>query len=219
MSKIKDLELKKLLKELEYIESDFEYKNEVISEADTEFINSINSFLNEHPELKKIYDEKVTKKINDIVENSNKEIEKSENSESQEEQSPESELNSDIDELPEVQVESESKKISQIKKLYREIVKLTHPDLIKNESRNDLYIKATKYYDEGHKIGIYAICDVLNIPFQIEEEDYDLIKNRIVKYKEKIVFLESTFTWKWFYTENPDEKKQILLTYIKIKIK
>ena len=44
MSKIKLLQLKKLLKELEYIESDFEYRSELISEADNEFIKSINNF-------------------------------------------------------------------------------------------------------------------------------------------------------------------------------
>ena len=45
-----------VLKELDYIESDFEYRSEVISEADSEFIKSINEFLATHPELKEIYD-------------------------------------------------------------------------------------------------------------------------------------------------------------------
>ena len=49
MNKLKILEVKKLLKELDYIESDFEYRSEVISEADSEFIQSVNDFLVSHP--------------------------------------------------------------------------------------------------------------------------------------------------------------------------
>ena len=67
MNKVKLLEVKKLLKELEFIESDFEYRNEIISEADAKFISSINQFLQNHPDLKEIYDNKVTEKINQSI--------------------------------------------------------------------------------------------------------------------------------------------------------
>ena len=63
MNKVKSLEFRKLLKELDYVESDFEYRNEIISEADAQFISSINQFLQNHPELKELYDSKVTEKI------------------------------------------------------------------------------------------------------------------------------------------------------------
>ena len=68
MNKLKTLEIKKLLKELEFTESDFEYRNLAVSEADSLFINSINDFLGQHPELKKIYDDKITEKINKTIE-------------------------------------------------------------------------------------------------------------------------------------------------------
>ena len=42
MSKLKRLEVKKLLKELDFIESDFNYKNEIVFESDSEFIKSVN---------------------------------------------------------------------------------------------------------------------------------------------------------------------------------
>ena len=69
MSKIKLLQLKKLLKELEYIESDFEYRNELIGEADSEFIKSINNFLDKHPDIKDIYDKKISDGINKSIGN------------------------------------------------------------------------------------------------------------------------------------------------------
>ena len=67
MNKLKSLEIKRLLKELDFIESDYEYRNLVVHEADTQFINSITEFLSQHPELKKIYDDKVTEKINKSI--------------------------------------------------------------------------------------------------------------------------------------------------------
>jgi len=59
MSKLKQLESKKLIKELEFIESDYNYKNELVSEADSEFIKSLNLFLERHPQLKEIFDRKI----------------------------------------------------------------------------------------------------------------------------------------------------------------
>ena len=67
MSKLKRLETKKLLRELEYIESDYDYKNEVISEADGDFLNSVNAFLTSHPELKEMFDKKINDKIDQMI--------------------------------------------------------------------------------------------------------------------------------------------------------
>jgi hypothetical protein len=44
MDKIKLLEIKKLFKELDYIESDYEYRNEIINEADSDFIKKLMIF-------------------------------------------------------------------------------------------------------------------------------------------------------------------------------
>ena len=63
MNKIKQLEIKKLLKELDYIESDFVYKNELVQEADNSFIRSVNELLLKHPDLKEIFDKKINSKI------------------------------------------------------------------------------------------------------------------------------------------------------------
>ena len=80
-------------------------------------------------------------------------------------------------------------------------------------------MKATKYYDEINKIGIYAVCNELSIVYEIETEDISLIYDEIQKYQQKINFIESTYTWKWFNCENDEQKDQILLNYIKLKIK
>ena len=58
MHNIKKLEIKKLFKELDFLESDYEYRNEVINAVDGDFIEEVNLMLERNPELKTIYDEK-----------------------------------------------------------------------------------------------------------------------------------------------------------------
>lgn len=216
MNKVKSLEFKKLFKELEFIESDFEYRNEIISEADAQFINSINQFLENHPELKEIYDNKVTEKINQSIKKTEESEQKNDESTSDDSEISQAES----EDVEEVEEENKDKKsISEIKKLYREIVKLTHPDKVKNKKLNEIYLKATNYYDDDNKIGIYAICNELSIEYEISTEDIQLIYEQIKKFQQKISFLESTYTWKWYNCEDGEQKNQILLNYIKLKIK
>ena len=73
MNKFKQLEQKKIIKELEYIETDFEFKNEIISEVDSEFINNVNEFLKGRPDLKELFDKKMGKKFDDVMDNGNNE--------------------------------------------------------------------------------------------------------------------------------------------------
>jgi len=213
VNKLKSLEIKKLLKELEFTESDFEYRNLAVSEADSLFINSINDFLGQHPELKKIYDDKITEKINKTIEK----IQKKSNDETEK-------LDENVqDDIPSIEEEHKNDEdktnISQIKKLYREIVKLTHPDKVKSNKQNELYIKSSKYYESGNKIGIYSICNELDIEYEIEEDDVILISEQISSIKNKINFIESTFAWQWYNCEDEMLKSQILLNFIKLKIK
>ena len=111
MDRIKTLEIKKLFKELDYVQSDFEYRSEIISEADTKFLNTVNCFLDTQPELKELYESKISEIINqNILINSYE---------------PPLEQPEDDFEEQEIFIDDKSPKV---KKLYREIVKITHPD-------------------------------------------------------------------------------------------
>ncbi len=195
MHNIKKLEIKKLFKELDFLESDYEYRNEVINAVDSNFIEEVYSILERNPELKTIYDEKY-------------EVET-------------------VSEADDVIIHSEEQQIidriessPKIRKLYREIVKITHPDKVTNTNLNDAYIKATGYYDINDYIGVYKIN------FQLGIEDYELceenieieIKDRINNIKNKIDFLEKTFTYQWYISGERD-KQNILLKFIENKLK
>lgn len=192
IDKLKELELNKILNELLYIESDYEYKSELINKIDNEFLESIDLFLNKHNELKEIYENKISIKIEEVIQRNISESE--------------------------FKIEKSNKIIidKDVKGLYREIVKMTHPDILIDKKYNDIYIKATEFYNLNDKISIYKICRELDINFNISNEDIISIKNKIDDIKNKINFLESTFTWKWY--NNDIKKEEIILEYIKTKI-
>jgi hypothetical protein len=210
MNKIKQLEIKKLLRELDFIESDFIYKNELVQEADNSFIRSVNDLLIKHPDLKDIFDKKINSKIENVFrkrEEIIKEITESEKNEIS--------LDDFIGEIVEqnsfVKLEIE---ISKIKKLYREIVKRTHPDKVSNKRLNELYLRSTFFYEANDIAGIYSICDELDLEYEVDEKDNKMIVDKINSLKSRITFMESTITWKWFHSEDDKEKEQLILRYI-----
>ena len=122
MSKLKQLEIKKLMKELDFIESDFNYKNEIVQEADSNFIKSVNTLLDQHPLLKDVFDKRINVKIESIFKQKDEEIKEKNETE---------ENNSEIEEDEVIVRKVIDKKV---RKLYREIAKVTHPDIIINKS-------------------------------------------------------------------------------------
>lgn len=192
MKDINQLQIKKLFKELDFYETDYEYKNEVITQSESEFMNSVNEFLKNDPELKKLFEDKLNQRFEDAVSNSI-------NEEKEEE---------DYDDLNHKMTPS-----PKLKKLYREIVKKTHPDKIRNKKLNDLYIKAANYYENNEILQIYKICDDLEIEYELEISDNKVVADKIEYYKDKITLLQSSFTWKWS-SSNEDSKIDIIKNYI-----
>lgn len=200
MSKLKKLEVKKLLKELDFLTSDLDYKNELVFEADNNFIKDVNKFLDNNLEVKKIFDRKIDDRLNKII------MEKVEKTYDE---------NIITDETEDIIIKKDDK----IRKIYREIAKKTHPDKVDNKKLNDIYIKASTHYDDNDIIQIYSICDELGIDYDINDTDDKLIITKIDNIRQKIKFIESTTTWKWFYTEDDGLKNEIILNYIRSQIK
>lgn len=188
MEKLHKLEVRKLLKEFDYIKSELNLKGEIVFEADNSFLMSLNNILDINDDLKKIYNEKLDKDL-DLN----------------------TEYNTDI---KEIKVE----KNNNIKKIYRKIVKRTHPDKVNDLLLNNFYIKIVDMYENNDIIGIYNICDQLEIDFEVSEKDFEMIKSEISNLKQRIEFLESTFTWKWYNAKTESNRNKIILEYIKSKI-
>jgi len=248
MNKIRILEQKRLFKELEYIQTEHDYKNEIISTIDSEFINSVNLYLENNEELKKVFEEMVNSRIEDSI---NKKLEDksniinlyNENGEIIEKEidndgwfdqlldengnpiplfdENKTPIDLEFDDFGKSRIKKEEIKdikSAKIKKYYREIVKLTHPDKVKNEKLNDFYITATEYYNDNDLIAIYSICSQLYIDYELEDSDYALIQIKIDNLNKKISFMESTYTWKW-YNVDETEKQKVIEQYILIQLK
>lgn len=200
MGKFHRLETRRLLKELDYIKSDFDCKSEMVSDADSRFMFELDSFLERNAKLKEFFEKDLDKKIDEIFIDLSMDTTESIFEE-------DSWMN-----IPETETDKK------IKKIYREIAKKTHPDKVSDKRLNDFYIQAGYMYVEKDIAGIYHICDQLEIDYEFGEEETEIINYKIAVLKDRISFLESTFSWKWHNAENSNDKNQIILDYIKTKI-
>jgi hypothetical protein len=206
---IRKLEVNRLIKELDYIKSDYNYKSELISEADYNFVKSVDTFLDGHPQMKQVFKEKTSPVDVPLVDFIDKEesvvIEESVN------ESSESEFEVEYNVADEI-------RDSKLRMLYRSIAKSTHPDKLKDESLKELYIEATLAYESGNILPLFTICDKLRIPYDVTEGETDLIKDEIKSIKDRVSFLESTFTWQWYVQTDENIRETVILSYIKSQL-
>jgi len=194
MSRLKSLEFQRLIKELQFIESDYIYQSEIIREYNNVFLDSVETILDRYPELKSIYRDRNTNKF---INSSN--------------------IEPNIDDI-EFDVLSKPTIDSDVKKIYRKIVKSTHPDKIKNLKLNELYLEATSAYEINDLVTLYKVSSELMIEFEWSESILEQVKDKIVNYKSQISFLESTYTFKWLKSSSEDDKLKIVLSFIENKL-
>ena len=111
-----------------------------------------------------------------------------------------------------------TKHSSEIKKIYREIVKSTHPDKIKNQKLNELYLEATDAYEKNDIITLYRVCSELRIDFDLPENYVDDLSQKISSLKKQISFLETTYTFKWVKSETQHDKNRVVVEFIRSQI-
>lgn len=101
-----------------------------------------------------------------------------------------------------------------IKKLYREIVKLTHPDKTEEVEMVDLYTKATMAADNFDLFVLYDICAKLNITHTFDSEDRIVLKEHIFKKKEKLDSIEKSFIWVYLTADTEEKKEELIKLFI-----
>ena len=194
MENFKKLEIIKLIKELDFVESEFQYRSEIIKEIDVEFRRQVENFLEVNSELKDVF----TKSVNVFTE-------------------------AQIPVEPTVYVSEDEEIVTieknpKLKSLYRTIAKATHPDKLKDDSLKEIYLQATKAYEDNDLLPIISICDKLKIPFEINDEEFKSIKDKIETLRRRTNFLETTYPWQWYNQDNEQEKSQIVIRFIKSQI-
>lgn len=182
--KLFELEIKKILQEYKLLLIDEEYKNEMISINKGDFMKEINKKGGFDPEP-------VAPKEDAPVE--------------------------DIDRAEEDAPEEDEKTSSikeGMKNLYRQIVKLTHPDktMHKNNKKelNELYIRSKKAMDSLDVYELLTICDRLDIKYDIDINQKDILEENLEKKKSHLKSLEESFIWLWIKAQTDIEKDIIV---------
>ena len=180
ISKKEQLELRMMMKELDYLLMEEEYKNEIIEEYKGDFLKKVGIIEPENP-------------VVDLVVEIEEEVE--------EEKEEESET---IDDGISEYVKKK------VKKLYREIVKVAHPDKTDSEEHLSFYIDAKKASIEFDLIALYDICENLKIPYSVEIEDKDILKEKIDGKKDKLKKIEYSFIWLYAEAKTDEERNELV---------
>jgi len=189
MSILKNLELQRLIKELQFVESDYEYQSEILRQSDKYFFESVDNLLENYPDLKKVWNEKNSQTVEFVPEN-----------------------------VVVENIQVKSKVDNKVKKIYREIVKSTHPDKIKNSKLNELYLEATFAYESNDIVTLIKVSSELLIDLKFDDKELESIKERISQIREQIQFLESTYTFKWLKSSDVDKNK-VILSFIQNRLR
>jgi hypothetical protein len=169
--KIQQLGLKRVLQEYAFLNSDYEYKKQVVEEFTTVFIQKANELLEE---------DSVSNYTGNIKSDSNiKNIKKHK-----------------ID--PET---LDPKTKEKIKLLYREISKKTHPDKDINNKFSELFLRASEAYQNFDLYELHNIANSLKIEILIEENDISLLKEKISERKNEVLKIENSYLWLWYIAE------------------
>ncbi len=180
--RIKQLEIKRLVQEYNFLMVDDEYKNEIIEGNRMDFLQSIEDkkvelgIVNPEPEPSPEPEEKPAKepKIKNVCEHTKRKL----------------------------------------KKVYRDIVKITHPDKSNSDEYLDTYIRAKEAYADNNLLELYMICMDLKIDVELDPEDVDNIMEVLTLKRAELSNLESSFLWLWVHARTQEAKDLIVLNFI-----
>lgn len=183
--KLIDLQINKLVQEYSFLKSDEELKKELINVKQKEFLDLVNGKLNElNPQ------------------NSNHEPKTK-----QEPKTKKIEPKIDISGI------SENTKV-RIKKIYRNIVKVTHPDRVDSDELKKFYMEATEAYEAYNIFELCFISKKLNIKVKLSLEETKTLNELIESKKDEIKKIESSFIWLWITAANENDKNELVDRFI-----
>lgn len=197
MEKIEELKIKKLIKEYEYLLTEYEFRKEYSDRHKPIFLSEISKRRRElginEPQL--VLPPPILEEISEEEVN-----EEDENEES----------------LEEKNLFEEKEK--RLKAVYREIVKVCHPDKIINKSQRkhftDIYIKSKGFLVQKNILGLYLVCVELGINLEIKNFDENEVKPVVEQKKSEIQAFESSYLWMWINAEI-DKKIEVVDLFIK----
>lgn len=183
--KLVDLQINKLIQEYSFLKSDEDFKKELINVKQKDFLELVNGKLNELNPQDSNHEPKTKQ------EPTSKKVE------------------------PKIDISgvSENTKV-RIKKIYRNIVKVTHPDKVNSEELKELYVEATEAYEAYDIFELCFISKKLNIKVKLSLEETKTLNELIESKKDDIKKIESSFIWLWINASNESEKNELVDRFI-----
>ena len=215
MSKQVKLKFKKLLKKAEFVHADLEYHEELIGDAKNMFSQEIaNTIKGLGPELQQKIrerEEEMRAEQEQKIQAAAEAADKREDSEPEEaEEGPsetalaESEHEAEEAEIPK---DTPEDKAAQIKKLYRQIAALTHPDKAQASGVSGreaqrlerIFIQAKQAYDKSNWYILYSLA--LSLDLEVDEpteEQLVWLEEDIRQTMASISMFGNMLAWMWF---------------------
>ena len=197
--KLKQLEIKKLLTEYETLVIDEQIQKEIIEINKEYFDKAVSEFIKEN------YQEDVGEKINESYKGLlNNKSNKNDNTEK-----TNTTLNENTDNS------STDKPKKNIKKIYREIVKKTHPDKTKSDNLINIYIKAKDLYEKNDILGLAYYAKLIDIDIDFDDDDIELIVENLKTKKNKIESIKNSIVYQWIIINNEETKRKLIEIFCK----
>lgn len=188
-NRLKQLEIKKLLTEYDYLNIDGEIKQEIIDKYKPVFMEDLKEY--DDPNKEKKVEENVGEPMN-----TEKVVEK---------------LIKDED------LSDHTKK--RMKKMFRDVMKKTHPDKVKSEELVGIYIKSKEAYELNDLLSLSHYANKLNIEVRLNVVEIKILKDLLLKKKESLEVIESSWLWLWYNSKTKEGKKKVVELYYEKHIK
>jgi hypothetical protein len=170
--RIQELELKRVMQEYAFLNTDYEYKKQVVEEFTTVFIQKANELLG---------DETVSNYTNQT--NADPEAKKVEKNK-----------------IDPASIDTKTKE--KIKHVYREISKKTHPDKDVDGIYAEHFLRASEAYQNFDLYELYNIANSLQIEISIDINDVSLLRAKISERKNEVSKIENSYLWLWYISDD-----------------
>jgi len=110
-----------------------------------------------------------------------------------------------------------------IKKLFRKIAIMTHPDKLtklddyERERKTELFLKAREAAEAGKWFALVDTANALGIKTpEPDEEQLGLLENESENVDKEIKDIESSYAWIMYNLETDEQRKLLMTTYLKV---
>ena len=185
-STMKELEMQQLINEMVFLKEDLKLKEEISKEIEKDFNTHLEDIVNSDEGLKEQWQSSIV---------NNKPFD----------------IDIDIDINNDKTIKGKIHVSDGMKKIYRDIAKLTHPDKTDDNEKNDTYMKATESYENDDIIDLIYYAKKLGIVYDYNTLDITKMKENILDIKAKINTYQNSISFKWYYN---DKSETVIKNYI-----